>query len=556
MLIGIPKEIKDNENRVSTTPAGVAEYVAQGHGVLVETSAGTGSGFSDDEYRGAGAQLIDSAAEIWQRAEMIVKVKEPIEPEYLLMQDGQILYTYLHLAAEEHLTHALMERGVTAVAYETVELADGSLPLLSPMSEVAGRMATQVGAHYLAKYLGGRGKLLGGVPGVPPADVVIIGGGVIGSAVAYFLLSDAGFEGRVTVIERDPSYKRASSALSASSIRQQFSTPENIRMSMFGAQFVKSIAEHLSVDDEKAELPFVENGYLFLATEAGLPVLRDNHVTQTALGADIAFLGPDALEARFPWLNVDGVAAGTFGLSNEGWTDPYGLLQAFRRKARSLGVEYVKDELVDLRRDGGRVVAVQLAAGGEIACGTLVDAAGFHAGAVAALAGLELPVRPRKRYVFVFDCREKVEKAPLLIDPNGVYFRPEGASYICGVSPPADADPDSLDFEIDYGLFEETVWPTLAHRVPAFEAIKLARAWAGHYDYNTLDQNAVVGCHPEVANLYVAAGFSGHGLQQSPAIGRAVAELIVEGAYRSIDLTRFGWERVLRNAPIFERNVV
>jgi alanine dehydrogenase len=188
MLVGIPKEIKDNENRVSTTPAGVAEYVAQGHGVLVEASAGTGSGFSDDEYRLAGAQLIESAAEVWQRAEMIVKVKEPIEPEYQHMRDGQVLYTYLHLAAEEHLTHALMKRGVTAIAYETVELADGSLPLLSPMSEVAGRMATQVGAHYLAKYLGGRGKLLGGVPGVPPADVVIIGGGIVGTNAAQIAL--------------------------------------------------------------------------------------------------------------------------------------------------------------------------------------------------------------------------------------------------------------------------------------------------------------------------------------------------------------------------------
>ena len=188
MLIGIPKEIKDNENRVSATPAGVTEYIAHGHGVIVETAAGTGSGFSDDEYRKAGATVVDSAADIWAQADMIVKVKEPIQPEYDHMRDGQILYTYLHLAAEEQLTHALMKRGVTAVAYETVELPDGSLPLLSPMSEVAGRMATQVGAHYLAKYLGGRGKLLGGVPGVPPADVVIIGGGIVGTNAAQMAL--------------------------------------------------------------------------------------------------------------------------------------------------------------------------------------------------------------------------------------------------------------------------------------------------------------------------------------------------------------------------------
>ncbi len=387
-------------------------------------------------------------------------------------------------------------------------------------------------------------------------DVVIVGGAVTGSAVAYFLAGPLGFKGSVLVVERDPTYETAATPRSAGGIRQQFSTPENIAMSIFGAGFVKSIGEHLSVAGETAEIPFVENGYLFLASAAGRAVLAENHATQTGFGADIALLSPAELGARFPWLNTSDLAAGALGLSNEGWTDPYGLLQAFRRKARSLGVAYVKDEVVGLVRDGNRVAALRLAQGGEIACGAVVNTAGFHAHEVAAMAGLALPVRPRKRFVFVFDCREPVLKAPLLIDPSGVYFRPEGASYICGVSPPEDADPDCLDFEIDYSLFEDTIWPALAHRVPAFEAIKLARAWAGHYDYNTLDQNAILGLHPEVANFYTAAGFSGHGLQQSPAVGRAIAELIVHGGYRSIDLARFGWQRVLENAPLFERNVV
>ena len=198
MLIGVPKEIKDNENRVSTTPAGVAEYVSRGHDVIVETSAGVGSGFSDAEYVAAGATMLDDASDVWGRAAMIVKVKEPIASEYELMRDGQILYTYLHLAAEKELTHALLDRGVTAVAYETVELDDGSLPLLSPMSEVAGRMATQVGAHYMAKYLGGRGTLLGGVPGVPPGDVVILGGGIVGTNAAQMAL---GLGANVTILD-------------------------------------------------------------------------------------------------------------------------------------------------------------------------------------------------------------------------------------------------------------------------------------------------------------------------------------------------------------------
>jgi sarcosine oxidase len=202
------------------------------------------------------------------------------------------------------------------------------------------------------------------------------------------------------------------------------------------------------------------------------------------------------------------------------------------------------------------VTSLTLKSGATIACGALVNAAGYHAHEIAAAAGIALPIRPRKRFVYVFDCRERLERAPLLIDPTGVYFRPEGASYICGVSPPEDQDPDCTDFELDYRLFEEMIWPTLAHRVPAFEAIKLVRAWAGHYDYNTLDQNAILGPHPEIANFYFANGFSGHGLQQSPAVGRAIAELIAYGAYRTLDLRRFSYARVLKNEPIIEINVV
>jgi FAD-dependent oxidoreductase domain-containing protein 1 len=389
-----------------------------------------------------------------------------------------------------------------------------------------------------------------------PCDVAIVGGGVIGSAIAYFLLGPMGFPGRVIVVEKDPTYADAATSRSAGGIRQQFSTPENIAMSSFGAQFVKHVGDHLSVEGEAPVIPFTEWGYLFLATPAGLPILEANHRTQLGLGADIALLDPAALKARFPWLRTDDLAAGTLGLSNEGWIDPYSLLQAFRRKARALGAVYLTDEVVGIERQGNRIEALTLAQGGRIVCGNLVDSAGYHAHEVAAMAGIELPIRPRKRFVFVFDCKEPVERAPLLIDPSGVYFRPEGANFIGGVSPPEDQDPDCFDFEIDYRLFEEVVWPTLAERVPAFEAIKLVRAWAGHYDYNTLDQNAILGPHPEIRNFYFANGFSGHGLQQSPAAGRATAELITHGAYRSIDLTRFGYERVLRGEPIVELNVV
>ena len=387
-------------------------------------------------------------------------------------------------------------------------------------------------------------------------DVAIVGGGVVGSAIAYFLLGPMGFGGRVVVVEKDSTYADAATSRSAGGIRQQFSTPENIAMSSFGAQFVKHVGDYLSVEGEAPSIPFTEWGYLFLASPAGMATLETNHKTQRDLGADNVLLAPPALNARFPWLKVDDLAGGCLGLSNEGWIDPYSLLQAFRRKARSLGAVYLTDEAVGLERRGNRIEALTLAQGGRIACGSLVDSAGYHAHEVAAMAGIELPIRPRKRFVFVFDCKAPIERAPLLIDPSGVYFRPEGANYICGVSPPEDQDPDCLDFQVDYRLFEEVIWPILAERVPAFEAIKLVRAWAGHYDYNTLDQNAILGPHPEIGNFYFANGFSGHGLQQSPAVGRATAELITHGAYRSIDLTRFGYERVLKGEPIVELNVV
>jgi sarcosine oxidase len=387
-------------------------------------------------------------------------------------------------------------------------------------------------------------------------DVVIAGGGVIGSAVAYFLAGPSGFRGSVLVVERDPSYANCATSRSAGGIRQQFSTPENIAMSLFGAAFVKQADEHLAVDGETPRLPFVENGYLFLANAAGLPVLRANHAVQSAHGAENVLLYPAGLAARFPWLNIEGLAGGVYGLKNEGWTDPHGLLQAFRRKARSLGVIYATDRVVGLVRSGARVTAARLEQAGAVACGALIDAAGPFAAEIAAMAGLDLPVRPRKRFVYVFDCRTPPVAAPLTIDPSGVWFRPEGANFIGGVSPPSDQDPDCADFEIDYAPFEEIVWPTLAQRVPAFAAIKLLRAWAGHYDYNTLDENAILGPHPEVTNFYFANGFSGHGLQQSPAAGRAVAELIVHGRFVTLDLSRFSYARIAAGRPLKELNVV
>ncbi|HUT49318.1 MAG TPA: FAD-binding oxidoreductase [Alphaproteobacteria bacterium] len=387
-------------------------------------------------------------------------------------------------------------------------------------------------------------------------DVAIIGGGVIGCAVAYFLAADPGFDGTVAVIERDPSYEDCSTTRSAGSIRQQFSTPENIQMSLFGRAFLDSVGEALAVEGERPDIGFVERGYLFLASEATKAALEASHAIQKAHGADNVLLAPAEIEARFPWLSAEGVAVGSLGLSGEGWFDPASLLHAFRRKARSLGALYLRDEVTGIERTGGRVAALTMASGVRIACGAVVNAAGPRAGRVAALAGIDLPVTAKKRFVFVFDCREDLPGCPLVIDPAGVYFRPESGKFIGGVSPAPENDPDCFDLEVDYSWFDDRVWPRLAARVKAFEAVKMAGAWAGHYDYNTVDQNAVLGPHPETRNFFFANGFSGHGLQQSPAAGRATAELIVHGAYRTLDLGRFGYARFAAGEPVRELAVV
>lgn len=385
--------------------------------------------------------------------------------------------------------------------------------------------------------------------------IVIVGGGVIGSSIAYFLKTlDPALP--VTVIERDPSYARSSSALSAASIRQQFSTDLSIRMSLFGIEFLRDIDARLRVDDTPLDIGLREAGYLFLATPDGEAILRDNHALQTRLGADIRYLPREALAQRFDWLNTDDLAAGAWGATGEGWFDGYGLVQALRRKAVASGVRYLAHEVTGVSRRGRRVTAVTTDNGERHPCDVLVNAAGPWARALAAMLSIDLPVYARRRSVFVFSSPARLEGCPLVIDPGGAYFRPEGAHYIGGISPPADQDRDDLPLDVDYALFDEVLWPTFAHRVPAFEALRLETAWSGYYEYNVFDHNAVIGPHPDIDNCVFANGFSGHGLQHGPATGRGVAEWIVHGGYRSLDLSPLGFERVLSQRPIVERNVV
>jgi glycine/D-amino acid oxidase-like deaminating enzyme len=388
------------------------------------------------------------------------------------------------------------------------------------------------------------------------ADVVIVGGGVIGSAIAYFLAADPTFEGSVVVIERDPTYRHASSALSASSIRQQFSTVENIRMSRFGFDFLRDAAGRLEVDGEAPEIGLVERGYLYLVSSRHKATQREIHAVQRAEGAEVALLTPDQLAGRFPWLSLDGVGLGSLGLAGEGWFDGYGLTRALRRKAASLGATFRTGEVAGVRIASGRVEAVALADGATIACETLVDAAGPWAAAVAAMAGVALPVEARRRSVFVFEPRDPPADCPLVIDTSGAWFRPEGGAFIAGISPPEAEDLPDLPLEPDHRLWEEILWPAVAARVPAFDTVRLTGAWAGYYEMNTFDHNAILGPHPEVRNLLFADGFSGHGIQGAPAVGRAIAELIVHGRYVSLDLSVFRYERIAAGRRVEERNVI
>lgn len=386
------------------------------------------------------------------------------------------------------------------------------------------------------------------------ADIVIAGAGMVGSACAYWLARH-GFSGRILMVEKDLGFQFCATGRSAGGLRQQFSGAENIRLSQFTLGLIRRLKDEFGAD---ADVGFKEQGYLILASGKGLPVLARNVELQRSLGADIRLLTPDELARRFDWINPESIAAASFGASGEGWLDAHGLMGLFRKAARKLGAELIEDEVTGITRGQGRVSAVSLKSGREINCGHFINAAGPSAGTLASLAGIDLPVAPRKRYVFVIDCQDAAESlhhAPLTVDPGGVWFRPEGRTFICGKSPEADQEPPP-DFEVDHGFFEEHIWPELANRVPAFEAVKVVSSWAGHYDYNTLDQNGIIGPHPEVGNFWFANGFSGHGMQQGAAVGNAIAEMILKGKSETIDVARLGYARIAAGEPFAELNVI
>src|SRR5690606_9424455 len=391
-------------------------------------------------------------------------------------------------------------------------------------------------------------------------DIVIVGGAVMGSSSAYWLSQALGSSASILVVERDSSYEFSSTALSTSAIRQQYSNPINVKISQFGIEIIRRFPELMApfyADEPPPDLGFREHGYLYCCSPEGVEAAKARVELQRSLGAGTVFLDPGELKEQFPWLNVDDLGGGSWGSRDEGWFDSMGLLNGFRRAARMSGVEYIDNSVTGLGLADNRVFSVRLKTGETVSCGTLVNAAGPRAQLVAQMAGLSIPVRPYKRYSFVFASANPIPgRMPNVIDLSGTFVRPEGELFLTGNTPQNDGPADYDDFEMHYEEFEDHIWPALWHRIPAFDALKVQTCWTGHYEYNMLDHNGIVGFHPEVKNFMFANGFSGHGLQQSPAVGRAVSELIVHGAFQTLDLSPFSYERIERNEPFLEEAVI
>lgn len=388
-------------------------------------------------------------------------------------------------------------------------------------------------------------------------DVVIIGGAVMGSA-AGFWLSRMQADLKILVVEPDPSYAKSSTALSVASIRSQFTTSVNVKISRFGIDFIRNIEDYLGGSGEVSSLGFQENGYLFLSgNDTSTEAMQAACVMQREHGAQTKLLSASALKQQFDWLNVDDIQMASFGQHDEGWFDNMSLLGGLKKAAQASGVQFIKDQVVALGHVNGLIETVTLASGETVNAGQVVSAAGTSAAKIMGMLNEEFPVEPRKRTVFMIDAPNAIHPdAPLMVCHSGFYLRPEHKQWICAIVPDDDHVADAGDFEPDLQMFEDEIWPRLYHRAPGFDAVKVISAWAGHYAFNTLDQNAIIGAHPNWDNLFLMNGFSGHGLQQAPAVGRGIAELILTGAYQTIDLSDLGVDRILQGRAFSEKAVV
>lgn len=391
-------------------------------------------------------------------------------------------------------------------------------------------------------------------------DVVIVGGAMYGASVSWFLTDNPDFTGSILVVERDPTYEFASTSHTNSCVRQQFSNEVNIRISQFAADYIKNFRTYMRDDIRVPAIVLQSFGYLYLAdNERFAAALQAQQKIQASLGAATQYMSAEDIRECYPFYQLDDIIGGNHNRIDEGYFDGHTIFDWWRRSGREKGVEYIRNEVVSMTRNatGTRVETISLRNGDVVSCGTVVNASGPRALLTARMVGVEIPVEPRKRYTFIFDAEQPLDRdLPLTIDPSGVHMRTDGRYYLAGCPPDDDVAVDYDDFVHDHDLWEAKAWPVIASRIPQFEAIKLVNTWVGHYAYNTLDHNAIVGKHTYVENFIFVNGFSGHGLQQSPAIGRGVSELITYGEYRSLDLTPFSFERVVKNEKFDEMAII
>jgi FAD-dependent oxidoreductase domain-containing protein 1 len=394
-------------------------------------------------------------------------------------------------------------------------------------------------------------RILRGGTILEKSDIVIIGGGVMGSSIAYNLLND-GYKGKITIFEKDPTYQYASTPRSAGGIRQLYTTAINVQISRYSLKKYLTFAEDMAIGNEKAEIDLKQRGYLLLGNKENINDLKIQHKIQSENGAPSELLSKEELLSIIPELNIDDLEGGLF-CREDGYLDPYSVLQGYASKTRQLGGQYVYEEVDTILTEGSKISGVRLKNGVVYKSPIVINAAGAWASTLSEKIGLPIPVIPLKRQITQFDIAVPLKKKlPLTIDVTGVYFRHEGEQLIVGYA--EEVEP-GIDFTWSRSLFLEQLWPILSHRVSNFEQAKIIRGWAGLYDHNTKDQNAIIGEHPELTGYYLVCGFSGHGMQQAPAIGKGMSELIREGRYRTVDLSPLSYERFERNELIVEEGI-
>jgi glycine/D-amino acid oxidase-like deaminating enzyme len=381
-------------------------------------------------------------------------------------------------------------------------------------------------------------------------DVIMVGGGVMGCATAYYMLQ-AQPQFKVAILELDPTYSKASTPLSDGNTRVQFNIKENIQMSQYGLEVLAHFADRMAVEGDRPDVAFRQQGNLFIIDAASQAETEAGLALQQGMGCQVEWLTPAQVKEHYPLYNLSGCVGATLG-RQDGTMSPMAVLMGYKKKSMSLGARFIQAEATQLLTQDKQIVGVKLASGDRLHASVVVNAAGPWAPKIAQTAGVNLPISPTKRQVTIIETQERPAKIlPAIFFPSGLYCIHEGEGiFMCGKSLPDD--PISYDdFTWERHKFEELLWPELVELIPAFDRLRVVRGWAGLYEVNTLDGNAILGEWPELKGFFLANGFSGHGFQQCHAVGRYLAELIL-GQPPSLNLAIFSPQRILDNAPVFE----